>query len=85
MAFSLIRRGAETFGFSIDADAKRRLPRIVLSALAMGALLWLAAQSLPALTSGAHGLVQAILLLVVISAGMAIYGLFLRLFASPLA
>src|SRR5437899_3150743 len=80
MAFSLIRRGAETFGFSIDASAKRRLPRIALAALAMGALLWLATRSLPALTSGAHSLVQAILLLVVISAGMAIYGLLLRLF-----
>ena len=41
IALSLIRRGAETFGFSIDADAKRRLPRIVMAALAMGALLWL--------------------------------------------
>ena len=59
---------------------KRRLPRIALAALAMGALLWLAARSLPALASGAHGLVQAVLLLAVIAAGMAIYGLFLRLF-----
>ena len=32
----LIRRGAATFGFSIDAAARRRLPRIVLAALAMG-------------------------------------------------
>ncbi|UPJ54642.1 murein biosynthesis integral membrane protein MurJ [Bradyrhizobium sp. 200] len=80
MAFSLIRRSAATFGFSIDPKAKRRLPRIVLSALAMGALLWLATRSLPALASDAHGLVQAILLLAVISAGIAIYGLFLRLF-----
>ena len=80
MAFSLIRRGAATFGFSIDATAKRRLPRIALAALAMGALLWLAARSLPALASGAHGFVQAILLLAVIAAGIAIYGLFLRLF-----
>ena len=52
MAFSLIRRGAETFGFSIDAGAKRRLPRIALAALAMGALLWLATRSLPALSLG---------------------------------
>ena len=80
MAFSLIRRGAETFGFSIDAGAKRRLPRIALAALAMGALLWLATRLLPALTSGAHGLVQAVLWLAVISAGIAIYGLFLQLF-----
>jgi putative peptidoglycan lipid II flippase len=80
MAFSLIHRGAATFGFSIDATAKRRLPRIALASLAMGALLWLAARSLPALASGAHGFVQAILLLAVIAAGIAIYGLFLRLF-----
>jgi putative peptidoglycan lipid II flippase len=80
MAFSLIRRGAVTFGFSIDGQAKRRLPRIALSALAMGALLWLAARSLPALTSDAHGFVQAILLLAMIAAGIAIYGVFLQLF-----
>ncbi len=80
MAFSLIRRGAATFGFSIDADAKRRLPRIALSALAMGALLWLATRSLPVHATDAPGLVQAVHLLSVNSAGMAIYGLFLRLF-----
>ena len=32
-AASLIRRGAATFGFSIDAAARRRLPRIVAAAL----------------------------------------------------
>jgi putative peptidoglycan lipid II flippase len=80
MAFSLIRRGADMFGFSIDAEARRRLPRIVLAALAMGALLWLLTRALPALASGAHGFVQAVLLLAVISAGIAVYGLFLRLF-----
>ncbi len=42
-ALSLIRRGAATFGFSIDAAARRRLPRIVAAALVMGGLLWLAA------------------------------------------
>ncbi len=78
-AFGLIRRGAETFGFSIDAEAKRRLPRIVVSALAMGALLWLATRFFPPAAS-THGLVQAVLLLIAISAGVAIYGLFLRLF-----
>ena len=46
----------------------------------MGAVLWLATRSLPALASGAHGLVQAVLLLVVISGGIAVYGLLLRLF-----
>jgi putative peptidoglycan lipid II flippase len=79
MAFRLIRRGAEIFGFSIDPEAKRRLPRILLSALAMGALLWLATRSLrPALVSSSHGLV--ILLPVLIVGGIAVYGLFLRLF-----
>ncbi|WKA28652.1 murein biosynthesis integral membrane protein MurJ [Bradyrhizobium roseum] len=80
MAFSLIRRGAATFGFSIDAAAKRRLPRIALSALAMGALLWFCARSLPAAASGAHGLLQAILLLAAIAAAMAAYGLLLQVF-----
>ncbi|MCA6118194.1 murein biosynthesis integral membrane protein MurJ [Bradyrhizobium sp. WSM 1738] len=80
MALCLLRRGAETFGFSIDADARRRLPRIVLSALAMGAVLWLLTRSLPALASGAHSLVQAVLLLAVIAAGIAVYGVFLGLF-----
>ena len=46
-ALALIRRGAATFGFSIDAAARRRLPRIVAAALAMGGLLWLAARFLP--------------------------------------
>lgn len=78
-AFSLIRRGAEIFGFSIDAAARRRLPRIVMAALAMGALLWLATRLMP-LAASAHGLVQAVMLLIAIAAGMAIYGLFLRLF-----
>jgi putative peptidoglycan lipid II flippase len=80
MALRLIRRGAETFGFSIDADARQRLPHIVLAALAMGAVLWLLTRALPALASGAHGLVQAVLLLAVIAAGIAVYGLFLRVF-----
>jgi putative peptidoglycan lipid II flippase len=80
MALRLIRRGADSFGFSIDADARRRLPRIVLSALAMGVLLWLVTRSLPALTSGAHGLVHTVLLAAVIAGGIAVYGIFLRVF-----
>src|SRR5437899_1469892 len=39
-ASALVRRGAATFGFSIDAAARRRLPRIAASALIMGGLLW---------------------------------------------
>jgi putative peptidoglycan lipid II flippase len=79
-ALALIRRGAATFGFSIDAAARRRLPRIVFAALAMGGLLWLMARLALPLTANGHGIAQAVLLGVLISGGIAIYGLFLRLF-----
>ena len=51
-SLALMRRSAATFGFSIDAAARRRLPRIVAAALAMGGLLWLAARFLPAIGRG---------------------------------
>jgi len=76
-ALALIRKGAVTFGFSIDADGRRRLPRILGAALAMGAVLWFAARALPA---GSHGIVQAMALLALIAAGIAAYGLFLQAF-----
>jgi putative peptidoglycan lipid II flippase len=79
-AFSLIRRGAATFGFSIDAAARRRLPRIGAAAFVMGGLLWLAAGLVPAPAASSHGVVQAALLLMLIAAGIAIYGVFLALF-----
>ena len=78
-ALSLIRKGAATFGFSIDGDARRRLPRILAGALAMGALLWVATPALPT-AAGTHGLVQIVALLVLIIAGIAVYGLFLGMF-----
>jgi putative peptidoglycan lipid II flippase len=78
-AFSLIRRGAARFGFSIDAAARRRLPRIVAAALAMGALLWLsAAFALPS-AADSNGLARAALLGGLIAAGIAVYGLLLAL------
>jgi putative peptidoglycan lipid II flippase len=76
-AASLIRRGAATFGFSIDAAARRRLPRIAGAALAMGALLWLAISFIPAPTLG---LAQAAILAVSIAGGIAAYSLCLGLF-----
>jgi putative peptidoglycan lipid II flippase len=81
-AFSLIRGGAAISGFSIDAAARRRLPRIVAAALTMGGLLWLAVWSLPALGANAHGLVQAAALMILIVGAIAIYGLFLGLFGA---
>jgi putative peptidoglycan lipid II flippase len=78
-ATSLIRHGAVNFGFSIDAAARRRLPRIVLAALAMGAALWLAAPFAVASNTDPHGVVQALIVAALISGGIAIYGLFLAL------
>jgi putative peptidoglycan lipid II flippase len=74
---SLIRGGAATFGFSLDAAARRRLPRIVVAALAMGGMLWWAAPSVQAMGGGAHGLAEALLVIALVSAGMAVYGLLL--------
>ena len=79
-ALTLVRKGAETFGFSIDAAARRRLPRMVAAALAMGALLWLKARFVLPLATDAHGIAQAAVLAILIAGGIAIYGLFLWLF-----
>jgi putative peptidoglycan lipid II flippase len=79
-ALALIRRGAATFGFSIDAAARRRLPRIVTAALTMGGLLWLMAIFVLPPIAHHHGLAQAILLLISIAGGIAVYGLLLALF-----
>jgi putative peptidoglycan lipid II flippase len=77
-ALALIRRGASSFGFSIDQAARRRLPRIVLAALAMGGLLWLALGLVPG--AAAHGLAQAAGVLLLILGASAVYGLLLALF-----
>jgi len=78
-AFSLGRSVAATFGFSIDAEARRRLPRIALAALLMGGLLWCAAQGLPQ-AFGAHGILSVATPGLLILAAIASYGLFLLLF-----
>ena len=77
-AFSLIRHGNATFGFSLDKAARRRLPRIVIAALLMGGLLWLATSFV--LGGAIHGLTQAVVLLALIVAGIAAYGALLTLF-----
>jgi putative peptidoglycan lipid II flippase len=79
-AFALIREGAASFGFSIDAAARRRLPRIFAAAFVMGGLLWLQATFVLPLAANANGLVQAAVLLILIAGGIAIYGLFIGLF-----
>jgi putative peptidoglycan lipid II flippase len=79
-AITLVRHGAVNFGFSIDPEARRRLPRIVAAALAMGGVLWLAAAILPPLAAAAHGIAQAAILAISIAGGIAIYGLLLAWF-----
>jgi putative peptidoglycan lipid II flippase len=79
-ALALIRRGVATFGFSIDSAARRRLARIMAAALAMGGALWLMAALVLPLTANMHGLAQAVVLLALISGGIAVYGLLLALF-----
>jgi putative peptidoglycan lipid II flippase len=78
-AIFLIVRSAAAFGFSPDHDARRRLPIIVLSSLAMGGLLWLAAHIALPWTAQAHGLVRASLLGLLIVGGLAIYAALLTL------
>jgi putative peptidoglycan lipid II flippase len=78
-ALALIRRGAATFGFSIDAAARRRLPRIVAAAIGMGGLLWLKTTFVLPLAANAPALAQAALLLVLVAGGIMIYGLLLLL------
>ncbi|MFT4116850.1 murein biosynthesis integral membrane protein MurJ [Bradyrhizobium sp.] len=75
-AFSLLRTGTAEFGFSVDAAARRRLPRIVLAAAAMGGLLWLTTGLSPA---EAHGLVRFVVLGLQIGAGIGVYGLLLQI------
>jgi putative peptidoglycan lipid II flippase len=76
-ALVLIRHGLSTFGFSIDAAARRRLPLIVASALAMGGALWLSAPL--ASTANTSALLHLILVAALIAGGMVVYGLFLAL------
>jgi putative peptidoglycan lipid II flippase len=70
-AIALIRRASASFGFSIDPAAKRRLPRVVLAAMAMGGLLWLASAS--GLAADEHGLAQVAVLAILIAGGLALY------------
>lgn len=79
-ALLLAWRGAGAFGFSIDAEARRRLPRIGLAALSMGVLLWLTAGGVWPPGADAHGLAQAGVLGLLIAVGLMSYGGLLVLF-----
>jgi putative peptidoglycan lipid II flippase len=76
---ALIRRGRMSFGFSILPATRRRLLRIAGAAIAMAALLWLATR-MAALNPPAHGLAQAIPVVLLIAGGAFVYLLLLALF-----
>lgn len=77
-ALSLVRHGVTTFGFSIDAPARRRLPRILAAALVMGGLLWQVAP-FAFVSADASVAVHLVLVASLIAAGIVVYGLFLVL------
>jgi putative peptidoglycan lipid II flippase len=69
------------FGFGIDAQARRRLPRIACAAVLMGLAVEGAQRTLaPWLESASSGAVRASALAVVIVIGLAVYVLLLALF-----
>jgi putative peptidoglycan lipid II flippase len=76
----LLRRGATAFGLQLDGEARRRLPRIVVAALAMGAILWLAAHFVEPVTAAANFTAQLTILGGLVAVGLASYGLLLDLF-----
>jgi putative peptidoglycan lipid II flippase len=77
-ALLLIRHALSRFGFSIDREARRRLPRIVVAALAMGSLLWL---STPLVLASANvsAITHLFQVAALITGGIAVYGLLLAL------
>ncbi len=78
-ALLLLGRGATRYGLAVDGAARRRLPRIVVAALAMGALLWLAMSGVSSrLAQASHGGV-AIWLGLLIAAAVASYAALLLL------
>lgn len=76
----LLRLGATTFGFSFDAVARQRLPRIVISAVAMGAALAGANAFVAPVTEQADLIAQLIILGGMVAGGISFYALLLELF-----
>lgn len=73
-------RGATTFGFSMDAAARRRLPRIAACAGAMGAMLALAESFVAPVMDTAGFAARITILGGLVAAGVSFYGLLLDLF-----
>lgn len=79
-AVVLLWRGATAFGLQLDAEARRRLPRIVFAALVMGAILWLGESFVAPVTVAATFTARLTILGGLVAAGLASYGLLLDLF-----
>jgi putative peptidoglycan lipid II flippase len=73
-------RGATTFGFSIDALARKRLPRIAACAAIMGAMLWSSDTFVAPVMEGAGFTARLTILGGFVAAGISLYGLLLDLF-----
>ncbi|WP_407157224.1 murein biosynthesis integral membrane protein MurJ [Bradyrhizobium sp. STM 3557] len=73
-ALVLFRRGALSFGFAIEPATRRRLPRIVLGALAMGGVLWAAVSGTTTVVASHGGLGRTVFLFTLIAGGIALYG-----------
>ncbi|HEY0234009.1 MAG TPA: murein biosynthesis integral membrane protein MurJ [Afipia sp.] len=73
-------RGATTFGFSFDATARRRLPRIVACAAIMGATLLTSDIFVAPVMENAAFVAQLTILGGLVAAGISLYGLLLDLF-----
>jgi putative peptidoglycan lipid II flippase len=73
-ALALLQSGASRFGFAIEPATRRRLPRIVLAALAMGGALWGAAAGTATFAASHAGPGRAVLLLSLVASGVALYG-----------
>ncbi len=69
-----------TFGFSIDAVAWRRLPRIAICAAVMGVMLFLAESFVAPVTADAGFAARITILGGLVAAGVSFYGLLLDLF-----
>jgi putative peptidoglycan lipid II flippase len=72
-------RAVTTFGFSIDAEAERRLPRIAICATIMGAMLFLAESFVAPVAAQAGFAAQLTILGGLVAAGVSFYGLLLDL------
>ena len=72
-------RGAATFGFAIDAAARKRLPRIAICAAVMGTMLFIAEAFVAPVTASAGFAANLTILGGLVAAGISFYGLLLDL------